>query len=232
MTEIETKEVINKIFKAVFDKDSPYSLDEVKSKFAFDVRLPIAVRDTTTGEETYTVTVNSLKFITNANMEKRDNNEGWILEKKTVKNLKELLEIWDSINYTTTERVYESMNVSKSDPIYNSTNVYNSTDCGRCNNIAFCDGIHESNYTIASQRSTNLNYCIRVDDSNTCTNSYNVICSAKISNSLFIQDCSNLYECIFCSHMSNKEYCIANMQFTEEEYFYLKGEIIKWILQN
>ncbi len=232
MSEIETKEVINKIFKAVFDKDSPYSLDEVKSKFAFDVRLPIAVRDSTTGEETYTVTVNSLKFITNANMEKRDNNEGWILDKKTVKNLKELLEIWDSINYTTTERVYESMNVSKSDPIYNSTNVYNSTDCGRCNNIVFCDGIHESNYTIASQRSTNLNYCIRVDDSNTCTNSYNVICSAKISNSLFIQDCSNLYECIFCSHMSNKEYCIANMQFTEDEYFYLKGEIIKWILQN
>lgn len=232
MSEIETKEVVNKIFKAVFDKDSPYSLDEVKSKFAFDVRLPIAVRDSTTGEETYTVTVNSLKFITNANMEKRDNNEGWILDKKTVKNLKELLDIWDSINYTTTERVYESMNVSKSDPIYNSTNVYNSTDCGRCNNIVFCDGIHESNYTIASQRSTNLNYCIRVDDSNTCTNSYNVICSAKISNSLFIQDCSNLYECIFCSHMSNKEYCIANMQFTEDEYFYLKGEIIKWILQN
>lgn len=232
MSEIETKEVVNKIFKAVFDKDSPYSLDEVKSKFAFDVRLPIAVRDSTTGEETYTVTVNSLKFITNANMEKRDNNEGWILDKKTVKNLKELLDIWDSINYTTTERVYESMNVSKSDPIYNSTNVYNSTDCGRCNNIVFCDGIHESNYTIASQRSTNLNYCIRVDDSNTCTNSYNVICSAKISNSLFIQDCSSLYECIFCSHMSNKEYCIANMQFTEDEYFYLKGEIIKWILQN
>lgn len=232
MTEIETKEVINKIFKAIFDKDSPYSLDEVKNKFAFDVRLPIAVRDSTTGEETYTVTVNSLKFITNANMERRDTNEGWMLDKKPVKNLKELLEIWDSINYTTTERVYESMNVSKSDPIYNSTNVYNSTDCGKCNNIVFCDGIHESNYTIASQRSTNLNYCIRVDDSNTCTNSYNVICSAKISNSLFIQDCSNLYECIFCSHMSNKEYCIANMQFTEEEYFYLKGEIIKWILQN
>ena len=232
MSEIETKEVINKTFKAVFDKDSLYSLDEVKRKFAFDVRLPIVVSDSTTGEETYTVTVNSFKVITNTNMEKRDNNEGWMLDKKTVKNLKELLEIWDSINYTTTERVYESMNVSKSDPIYNSTNVYNSTDCGHCNNIVFCDGIHESNYTIASQRSTNLNYCIRVDDSNTCTNSYNVICSAKISNSLFIQDCSNLYECIFCSHVSNKEYCIANMQFTEEEYFYLKGEIIKWILQS
>ena len=232
MTEIETKEVINKIFKEIFDKESSYSVEEIKNKFAFDVRLPIIVRDSITGEETYTVTVNSFKFITNSNMEKRDNNEGWILDKKPVNNLKELLEIWDSINYTTTERVYESMNVSKSDPIYNCSNVYNSTNSSKCSNIIFCDGVHESNYTIASQRSTNLNYCIRVDDSNTCTNSYNVICSAKISNSMFIQDCSNLFECIFCSHISNKEYCIANMEFTKEEYYYLKGQIIKWIMSS
>ena len=131
MKEIETKEVINKIFKGVFGCLSPYSIEEIKNKFAFDIRLPIAVRDSITGEETYTVTVNSFKFITNNNMEKRDSTEGWMLPKKPVKNLKELLDIWDSINYTTTERVYDSMNVSKSDPIYNSTNVYNSTDSSK-----------------------------------------------------------------------------------------------------
>jgi len=92
MTEIETKDVINKTFKEIFDKESPYSVEEIKNKFAFDVRLPVMVRDSITGEETYTVTVNSLKFITNSNMEKRDNNEGWILDKKPVKNLKELLD--------------------------------------------------------------------------------------------------------------------------------------------
>ncbi len=232
MSEIETKEATNKIFKGVFGCSSPYSVEEIKNKFAFDIRLPIAVRDSLTGEETYTVTVNSFKFITNTNMEKRDNNEGWILPKKSVQNLKELLSIWESINYTTTERVYESINVSKSDPIYNSMNVYNSTNCGNCNNIIFCDGIHDSNYCLASSRSTNINYSIRVDDSTTCTNSYNVICSSKISNSMFIQDCSNLFECIFCSHISNKEYCIANMQFTEDEYYYLKSEIIKWIMSS
>ena len=77
-----------------------------------------------------------------------------------------------------------------------------------------------------------VNYSIRVDDSNTVTNSYNVICSARISNSYFIQDCSDLFECIFCSHISNKEYCISNMQFTREKYYFLKDKIIKWILAN
>ena len=85
MTEIETKDVINKTFKEIFDKESPYSVEEIKNKFAFDVRLPVMVRDSITGEETYTVTVNSLKFITNSNMEKRDNNEGWILDKSRLK---------------------------------------------------------------------------------------------------------------------------------------------------
>ncbi len=225
-------EIVNKTFKAIFNKENPYTLEEIKNKFAFDIRLPIEVKDSTTGEVTYASTVNSTKFITNKNMEKIDASGGWLKQKVAVKNLQELLDLWDKINYTTTERVYDSTNVLESDPIYNSCNVYRSTDCGASNNIVFCDGVYKSNYVIASSRSNTLNYTLRVDDSNTCTNSYNVICSNKISNSLFIQDCSNLYECIFCSHISNKEYCIANMEFTKEEYFYLKEKIIEWILSK
>lgn len=232
MNDNKAKEIVDKIFKEIFGEDNSYSIDDIRSKFAFDIRIPIEVRDTTTNEITYTSCINAKSFIKNENMEKKDATEGWMMPKVQVKNLQDILNIWNSINYTTTERIYDSDNVFGSDPIYRSNNVYRSTDCGDSSNLIFCDGIHQSSYVIASQRSANLNYCLRVDDSNTCTNSYNVICSAKISNSLFIQDCSNLYECIFCSHISNKEYCIANMQFTEEEYFYLKGEIIKWILSN
>ncbi|MDE5540050.1 MAG: hypothetical protein K2J20_06150 [Bacilli bacterium] len=232
MNDNKAKEIVDKIFKEIFGEDNPYSIDDIRDKFAFDIRIPIEVRDTTTNEITYTSCINAKSFIKNENMEKRDATEGWMIPKVQVKNLQDILNIWNSINYTTTERIYDSDNVFGSDPIYRSNNVYRSTDCGDSSNLIFCDGIQQSSYVIASQRSVNLNYCLRVDDSNTCTNSYNVICSAKISNSLFIQDCSNLYECIFCSHISNKEYCIANMQFSEEEYFYLKGEIIKWILSS
>ena len=74
------------------------------------------------------------------------------------------------------------------------------------------------------------NFCIRTDDSKDCSNSYNIICCNKISNSLFIQDCFNLYECMFCSHIAAKRFCIANMQFEEQEYYEIKNKIIEWIL--
>ena len=33
-------------------------------------------------------------------------------------------------------------------------------------------------------------------------------------------------------HISNKKYCICNMQFEKEEYFAIKKEIIKWIMNS
>ena len=130
------------------------------------------------------------------------------------------------------ERVYDSINVSKSDTIYRCENVYRCTDCSDSKNIIYCDSCGESEFLIASQRSGNCNFCIRCDDSKNCSNSYNVICSNKVNNSLFIQDCFDLYECMFCSHIASKRYCIANMQFEEQEYFAIKKVIIDWILNS
>lgn len=232
MNDEKALEMIDKIFLEVFEEHNPHPLEDILSKYSFDIRLPRQVYDSTTNEETWTSNVNSNQYITNHNQENWDNEKGWMLPKQEVESLEEVLEFWKRINYTTTERVYNSINVIKSDPIYRCEEVYQSTNCGDSKKIIFCDGVYQSNYTLSSQRSTHLNFCIRVDDSNSCSNSYNVICSNKISNSLFIQDCSNLYECMFCSHISNKNYCIANMQFEKEEYYFIKKEIIRWILEG
>lgn len=221
-------EIANKTFRAIFDQDNPYTLDELKKRFAFDIKLPAEVQDSTTGEKTYTAMPNAERYITNANQEQR---EDWLQPKRVIKSLPELLQLWSEVNLTTTERVYNSDDVVASDPIYQSAHVYNSTNCNNCQHIIYCDGTHASNYAIACQRSGNLSYCLRVDDSANCSNSYNVICSGKISHSFFIQDASNLHECIFCSHLANHEYCIANMQFEPEEYYKLKAKIIQWILR-
>ncbi len=225
-------EITQKILETVFGTKTEFNLDEIKNLFAFDVRLPIEVTDDTTGEKTYTAMVNSKKFITNKNMEKWDDDKGWMQKYTKPISLSEILKKWQQINLTTTERVYGSENVIKSDPIYNSEYVYNSSDCNNCKNVIFCDGIHKSENCLACQRSGNLEYCIRVDDSSNCTSSYVVACSGKISNSMFIQDANTLHECIFCSHIANHEYCIANMQFEKDEYFALKNKIIDWILQE
>lgn len=232
MDEKKAKAIIDKIFFQIFGTPSPYSLDEILVNFAFDLKLPQKVQDSITGEETWSESINGTKFITQKNMEKHDEVKGWMLPKREVKTLKELLNIWQTINYITTERQYDCIDVAQCDPIYRSEKCFRSTDCTECKQIVFCDGCHRSEFMLASQRTVDSGFCIRVDDSSSCSNSYHVTCSKQISNSLFIQDCGNLHECIFCSHISNRKYCIANMQFEETEYFSIKKAIIQWILSK
>ncbi len=230
MSDDKALEIINKIFKVVFNQQNNKTLKEILEKFAFDIKLPKEVRDSVTGEITWADSINSGKFITLGNMQRKDEKDGWMLEKREVNNLEDIVRIWNSINLTTTERVYDSENVSKSDTIYRCENIYRSTDCRDSKNLIFCDSCGSSEFLLASQRSGSSSFCIRTDDSKDCSNSYNVVCSNKIINSYFIQDCFDLYECMFCSHIASKKYCIANMQFEKEEYLIIKKTIINWVL--
>ena len=225
-------EIVNKIFLSVFDEGNKDSLEELRRKLAFDVKLPMQVRDTTTGEITFAITNRGTKFITSANMYKKDKEEGWILPRKKVSSLQEIFDIWESVNFITTERVSDSFNVLESDTIYRCRNVYRSMGCSDSANIIYCDSCSNSEFLLASKRSFNCNYAIRCDDANDCSNCYNVIYSFKVSNSMFIQDCANLDECMFCSHINSKRFCIANMQFEENEYMELKKLIIKWLISS
>jgi len=232
MNEKEILKTLNEVFTNVFGIKNQMNLNDILHKFAFDVKLPNRVLDSLTGEETWASSANSNKYIKQSNMEKYEYQHGWFLKRREVKGLEDVLKVWNKVNYTTTERIYNSINISQSDTIYDCENVLRSNDCRKCKNIIFCDGCADSEFLIASQRSGSSNNCIRVDDSGGCSNSYNVVCSSKISNSLFIQDCNSLYECMFCSHISNKKFCISNMQFEEEEYYQIKEQILNWILKQ
>ncbi len=232
---MKTKEamlVTNKIFLAIFGEKCSYNLEELLTEFAFDIKLPQKVIDSTTGETTWASSINPTKFITQKNSENFNNGNGWMIKKRPISSLEDVLKIWKKVNFTTTERIYNSTNISRSDCIYNSENLYRSNDCRKCKNSLYLDGCGDCEFAIACQRTSSSSFCIRVDDSGNCSNSYNVICSAKVSNSFFIQDCNSLHECMFCSHISNRKYCISNMQFEKEEYFEIKKEIIKWILKK
>lgn len=232
MNDKQSMQVLDEIFMEVFEQKCPLNLEQVLSEFAFDIRLPNKVIDAVDGSETWATSINSNKYITQTNMTKYDNYKGWMRPKKEINSIDEILKLWNSINYTTTERIYDSINVSKSDTIYRSENVYRSQDIRDCKNVIYTDGCGNSQYVLACQRSSNLNYCIKVDDSGSCSNSYSVICSSKISNSFFIQDANSLHECMFCSHIANRRFCIANMQFDREEYMEIKAQVIKWIISE
>ncbi|MCL2451812.1 hypothetical protein FWD20_02980 [Candidatus Saccharibacteria bacterium] len=232
MDEKMAKEILDKVVGAVFGYQNPLTLEQAMQKFAFDRRLPQQVYDSVSGEPTWAASVNPSQFITMENANAQSQDDYWMRDKRPLGGVEDIVAAWAETNFTTTERQIDSVNVAESDQIMKSENVYRSFDLHQCKNMLFCEGGTDCEYIVGGFSSTTSSFCIRVEESQLCTNSFNVIWSAKISNSFFIQDCYDMMDCMFCSHLSGKRYCIANMQFDEAEYKRLKLEVTRWILTS
>lgn len=230
MTPKQAQAMLDKILGQVFSQDASMSLEQFMRKYAFDIRLPQRVFDSTTGEPTWTQAVNPTKFISIKNAWGRDDWDG--VPKRPINGIEDILTAWNEVNYTATDRHLDSLRVAESDNVYTSECVYRSLDVSDSKYVLLSDGVFGSEYIAAGQRSYNSSYSIRIEDSQQCSNSFSVVWSKKVVNSMFIQDCSDMYECMFCSHITNKKFCIANMQFDEEEYRKIKDIVVKWILAS
>jgi hypothetical protein len=224
------KEILDKIIGQIFGYQNPLSLEQFMQKYAFDIRLPVQVTDSTTGQPTWAQSANPTRFITMDNAHK--NLGDGMLPKRPLGSIEDVLAAWGQINLTATERQIESLNLAESDNIYNSDTVYRSLDVTRSKNVLFCDGIQDSEFVAACTRSNTMTFCARIEDSKECSNSFSVSWSGKIVNSMFVHDSYDLYECLFCSHINSKKFCIANMQFEEAEYRQLKELVVRWVLTS
>lgn len=232
MNQAQAKEILDKVVGTVFGYQNPLSLEEAMQKFAFDLNLPQQVYDGTTNQPTWASSVNPSRFITLDNALKRAAIDEWMLPKRPLNSVEDILLAWSETNYMATERQIESTGVLESDSVNNSENVYRSSMIRESKNILFSRGCNTSEYLVASSESKMSTFSIRVEDSQIVSNSFNVTWSAKISNSFFIQNCYDMTDCMFCSHTAGKQYCIANIQFEKEEYERLKLEVIKWIFNS
>lgn len=230
MTQDDAKKLLDKIVGQIFGYQNPLSIDQFVKKYAFDVQLPQRVNDSVTGEETWAISVNPSKFMTMENARKGINNGDWMLPKAPLNSLQDVLAAWNKVNYTATDRRIDVINVGESDNVYNSENVFRSMDIHYSKNVLFSNTVRKCEGIAAVQRSSTVTNSIRVDDCDGVDQSFSVSWSAKVTKSLFAHDCYDVYETIFCSHLSSKQYCIANMQYTEEEYYKIKELVIKWIL--
>ena len=232
MTEAQAKELLDRIVGAVFGYQNPLSLEQAQQKFAFDLPLPQQVTDAITGKPTWANSVNPSRFINLDQMRNMNTDTEWMIDKRPLSSIEDILGAWSETNYTTTDREIESVNVSQSDSIMYSENIYRSACIRKSKNVLFSVDNETLECVVAGWRSQTSTYSIRVEDSQLVSNSFNIIWSAKVTNSFFIQDCYDLVDCMFCSHIAGKQYCIANMQFTKEEYERLKLEVIKWIFNS
>ena len=225
------KQIVDKVIGQVFGYQNPLSMEQVLAKFAFDIRLPQQVFDSTTNEPTWAQSINPAKFIKFSNTWSKP--EGFYeKEKRPIKTIQDILTYWAETNEMATERYMDSINAAESDNIRQSENAYRSQDVENSKNIVFSDGMLNCEFMVASQRSNTSSFCIRLEDSNQCANSFSVNWSTKISNSFFIQDCANMQDCMFCSHLNSKRFWIANMPFEEAEYRQIRDLVARWILTS
>ena len=230
MTPQKAQEVIDTIIGQIFGYKNPFTLDQFQQKFAFDVRLPSQVSDSTTGEITWAQSVNPSKFIKMENAWKMFEANDGLSPTQQLNSIEDVLGAWGKVNLTATERYLDSINISQSDNIYSCDSVYRSQDCHKSINVVFSDCAIDSEYVGAVQRSHTLTYSLRVEDSNTTSNSFAISWSGNITNSFFIHDCKDMQDSMFCSHISGKRFCIANMQYEEADYLRIKDIVTRWIL--
>ena len=94
----------------------------------------------------------------------------------------------------------------------------------------FSDNMTNCEYMVASQGVANSAFCVRVADSGEVSNSFEVSWCGKINNCLFLHDCGDMQDSMFCTNMKGGRFCVANMQFDEAEYRRLRDEVVRWIL--
>lgn len=232
MNDQKARQISDYIFKEVFQRDNNYSLEQIRKKFAFDTPLPSQVNCALSGVKAWSFSEESKKVASQRAVADSFKKDEWMRKRKPLISIEDILKAWKEINYITGEKYINSKEVSESDGIYNSLSIYRSVSIFDSKNIVFSYKIFDSNYMLACRDSSSCTLGIRVKESIYCSSCFEASWSNKVSKSMFIHDCFDLYECLFCSHLRSKKYCIANMQFEKEEYFKIKKLVIDWILRN
>lgn len=233
MKKEQAKIVADKVFKDIFGIDNPFTLDQIKEKFTKNINLPVQQKCAMSGEEIWVHNPQSQnKHISPEAFLEQYKVDGWMKPKQTINNIEDVLKCWEKVNYLSGNKIINSDNVDESDSIIGSSNIYHSSLIQDSKNVVFCHNDYYSNFMLASEGNNSCNYGFRLFDSIYTSSSYEVRWSKKVSKSMFINDSDSLYECMFCSGLQAKKYCIANIQFSEEEYFRIKKMVIDWIIKN
>lgn len=226
------KQIADYIFKDVFQVENPFSLEELQQKFAIDIPKVSKIKCEISGKDTWAFGISEGKIASQKAIEDYFKKNEWMQKNKSIKSMSDILEAWNQINFQMAEKYINSTDTLESDSVINSNNVYRSVSIFDSKNAVFSYKLSDCNYMLASRDNSSCTLGIRVRESIYCSSNFEVSWSNKVSKSMFIHDSYDLYECLFCSHIRSKKYCIANIQFTKEEYFRLKKEVIEWILSK
>ena len=228
----KVKQISDYIFKDVFGIENPYSLEALQKKFALDIPSPKKVTCALSQTDTWTLSPEDKKIASQQSIADHFKKDEWMRKNRTLWSIEDILAAWDEVNYLVGEKYVNSKDVAESDGVYNSSSVYHSVSIFDSKNIVFSYKLFDCDYMITSRDDSSCTLGMRIKESIFCSSGFEISWSNKVSKSMYIHDGFDLFECLFCSHLRSKRYCIANMQFDKEEYLRLKRIVVDWILKR
>ncbi len=231
MDEKKAKSLADFIFKDIFGRDNPFSLDELEERFAYEINLPRKVKDDITGADLWSSFPKKKMVSTRTIMEQGKMNL-WAKKPKPIRSMDDVAAYWEDINYFQGDKNMASQEVLESDGVYMGHTVYRSTQVFNSQNILFSEDAYNCKYLMCSLHNSACTSGIRMVQNTFCTSSFAVTWSKKVSKSMFVNGSYNLYECLFCSNIDSKQYCVCNMQLPKEEYLKVKRMVVDWAIKN
>lgn len=237
MTQTQAQQLLDHIVGQIFGYKNPLTLDQFIEKFTFDISLPQQVTDSTDNTPTWSRSANPSRFMKMQNARNKEIggaslSTDHLRPARPLNTIEDVMAAWNEINYTVTERIEDSVNVAQSDNIKLSENIYRSQDIRASKNVLFSDGVAGCENIAACQRGADSTFCIRMEDSIQCSNSFSISWSARITNCFFMHDAGDMQDSMFCTNIKGKKFCIANMQYDEAEYKKIRDIVARWILTS
>jgi hypothetical protein len=221
-------DIYKKVWEELFPDAIQFSLDEFKTLFAKDILLPEKRQCAVKGTDIYIGKEYTYKrFISDEARKERMNADDFMEKHEDIASLHDLLPKIKSLAFFKGSRMQNSDIVEESDDIHSSSFIYQSEHIFNCQKIIFGYNIAQSEFMLASVGDKTCSFGIAIIDSASITNSFDIGWSAKSSNCYFCNNVFDLRDCMFCFNIASKQYCIANMQYTEEEYKKIKPIILK-----
>ena len=225
------EKTLNWILEEIFGFPLNITLEEAREKLAFDVELPQRVTDSLTKKPLWVVDQGE-KFISESSVMKRVKKDDYLFQRQDLSGFNDVIKRWKSINALLGEKLTDSSDVLESDNIFESTAVYRSGYIFQSKYIIFSYGLEKSEYCVASKQNTATQFSIRAFSSEKCVNCFEVFYSSQVRNSLFIHNSADLSDCLFCSNLRSKRFCIANTQYEESQYKKMKAKILKEVAKR
>lgn len=222
------QQIYQQVWQELFPNQEIMPLETFQKLYTSDISLPKLYTCELSGQEVFSSDEYGYKrFITPETSIQRGEKDNHMESKKTIDSLYNLLETSKNVFLFKGSRSVNSDGLEASDDIYSSSYVYNSTHLYSCQKMLFSYNCVESEYLIASKGSKACSFGIRVFDSGSASNCFDVSFIGKSANCYFCHDSYDLRDCMFCFHLTSKQYCIGNMQFDKDEYEKLKRLLLK-----